>query len=76
MASTVVLKNYMGLLDSLADDDKLSIIRTLTDSLRKKSDKTSLDSLYGAWNDDKSAEEIIDEIYRNRISNTRHIESF
>lgn len=76
MASTVVLKNYMGLLDSLADDDKLNIIRTLADSLRKKSDKTSLDSLYGAWNDDKSAEEIIDEIYRNRISNTRHIESF
>jgi hypothetical protein len=76
MASTVVLKNYMGLLDSLADDDKLSIIRILADSLRKKSDKASLDSLYGAWNDDKSAEEIINEIYRNRISNTRHIESF
>jgi hypothetical protein len=62
MASIVVLNNYMGLLDSLADDDKLGIIRALTDSLRKKSEKASLDGLYGAWKDDKSAEEIIEYI--------------
>jgi hypothetical protein len=66
----------MGLLDSLADDDKLNIIRALTDSLRKKSDRPSLDSLFGVWKDDKSADEIIEEIYHSRTLNTRRIESF
>lgn len=72
MASDI-FDNYMGLLDSLADDDKRSIIRALTDSLRKKSDRPSLDNLFGIWKDDKSADETIEEIHRSRTLNTRRI---
>jgi hypothetical protein len=76
MDSTITLNNYLGLLNSLADDDKLRIIKVLSDSLHKKSDKLSLDNLFGAWKDDMSAEEIIESIHANRVLGTRTIESF
>jgi hypothetical protein len=76
MDSTITLNNYLGLLNSLADDDKLRIIKVLSDSLLKKSDKSSLDNLFGVWKDDMSAEEIIESIHSNRVLGTRTIESF
>ncbi len=76
MDSTITLNNYLGLLNSLADDDKLRIIKGLSDSLLKKSEKPSLDNFFGVWKDDKSAEEIIEHIHRNRVLETRTIEPF
>jgi hypothetical protein len=58
--------------ETLADDDKLRIIKVLSDSLHKKSDKSSLDNLFGAWKDDMSAEEIIESIHANRVLGTHH----
>ena len=44
--------------------------------LAKEEYKDLPDKFYGAWEDDKSAEELINEIRNSRVLGTRHIESF
>ena len=76
-ASINMADNYLGLLSSLSDDMKLRIINKLSEALIKKKDKTvSITKSFGAWNDDRSAEEIIKEIRDSRVLGTRKIESF
>ena len=56
---------------------KLRVIRKLSESLlRGKKKETSIQDSFGAWDDDKSAEEIIAEINKARVLGTRSIESF
>ncbi|MCC8114897.1 MAG: hypothetical protein LIP03_13085 [Bacteroidales bacterium] len=74
-AKTLITNNYLELLDTLSDEMKMSIINGLVRSLISKKKSTSLQSLFGAWKDDRSAEEIIDDIRSSRHTNTRHIES-
>jgi hypothetical protein len=55
----------------------LRVIRKLSESLlRGKKKETSIQDSFGAWDDDKSAEEIIAEINKARVLGTRSIESF
>lgn len=59
------------------DEIKLRVIRKLSESLlRGKKKETSIQDSFGAWDDDKSAEEIIAEINKARVLGTRSIESF
>ena len=68
---------YINLLSSFSDEIKLRVIRKLSESLlRGKKKETSIQDSFGAWDDDKSAEEIIAEINKARVLGTRSIESF
>lgn len=72
-----LVDGYIGLLENLSPGDKLDLISKLTVSVKtdltKK--KSSFKKAFGAFESDKSAEEIIDEIRGSRVFN-RQIESF
>lgn len=68
------------MLEHLSADEKLELISRLSQSLRikkkrKKQPAITIDHLYGAWIDGKSAEELIAEIRQARVF-TREIEPF
>ncbi len=67
---------YFGLLRNLNSDSKLDLISKLSQSLKKsnKQDAPSLQSLFGAWQSEKTAEEIIAELRASRTF-SRKIES-
>ncbi len=66
---------YFDLLRNLSRDNKLDLISKLSQSLKNdKEAAPSLDSLFGAYKSDESAEEIIETIRASRISN-RNTES-
>jgi hypothetical protein len=66
---------YFGFLENLNADSKLDLISKLSQSLKKDetSQEPSLQSLFGAYKSDETAEEIIAEIRASRIFN-RNIE--
>lgn len=68
-----IIDNYLGLLKNLPPDSKLEIISKLSDSLKstKKPKSKSLQSVYGAFKSEKSAEEIIAEIREARTFNRK-----
>ena len=78
MDTTVkIADSYINLLSSFSDEIKLRVIRKLSESLlRGKKKERSIQDSFGAWDDDKSAEEIIAEINKARVLGTRSIESF
>mgnify|MGYP001548056525 FL=1 len=66
---------YFGVLKNLNADSKLDLISQLSLSLKAgKTDDTSLESLFGAYKSEETADEIIAEIRSSRVSN-RNIES-
>lgn len=70
---------YIGLLKNLSHDNKLDLIEKLSNSMKGeliKSDKYAvLEKLFGSFESDKTAEQIIDEIRDSRTFN-RQIEKF
>ncbi len=73
-----VIDSYWELLRDLSMDIKLKLISKLSNSIlegKTKDDTTAslADKFYGAWKDNKSAEELI-EIIHERGPRTRHIE--
>lgn len=78
-----ILEAYWLLLRDLSEDARLELASRLINSLKpsstldKKEPKPNiLESLYGAWSDEKeTAEEMIERIQKSRSSN-REIESF
>ncbi len=69
------LEKYFGLLNSLDNLSKKKLIIKLTESLDIKEEKVDLKTLFGAWEDTKESEEIIEEIRKSRVEKT-NIESF
>jgi hypothetical protein len=68
---------YFGFLENLNADSKLDLISKLSQSLKKDGTipEASLQSLFGAYKSDETAEEIIAEIRSSRVSN-RNTEPF
>ena len=66
---------YFGFLENLNADSKLDLISKLSQSLKKDetTQETSLQSLFGAYKSDETADEIIAEIRASRVFN-RNIE--
>ena len=65
---------YFGVLKNLNADSKLDLISQLSQSLKAVNrDTTSLESLFGAYKSDETADEIIAELRSSRVSN-RNIE--
>ena len=76
-ATIKIADNYINLLSSVSDEIKLRIINKLSENLLKgKKKEISIKDSFGAWNDNRSAEEIINEIRMARVLGTRKIESF
>jgi len=72
--SNSTLDKYFGILKNLDVDSKKNLIIKLTESIQNKSKSISkIDDIYGAWQDSRSADEIIDEIETSRF-NDRKIE--
>ena len=66
---------YFGFLENLNADSKLDLISKLSQSLKKDetTQETSLQSLFGAYKSDETADEIIAQIRASRVFN-RNIE--
>lgn len=66
---------YLGVLRNLSPESKLDLIVQLSQSIKEDyaRDETSIKALFGAYNGEESAEEIIEAIRSSRISN-RNIE--
>lgn len=75
--NTTIIEGYLGLLDNLSPSSKLDLISRLSASV--KSDlmdkQSSFQRAFGAFESDKSADEIIEEIRSSRTF-TRQIEEF
>lgn len=70
------LNKYFGILKNLDIDSKKNLIIKLTNSIHSKpKSNPKLDKIYGAWQDSRTAVEIIEEIEKSR-SNDRDIEEF
>lgn len=66
--SNKTLDKYFGYLKNLDNDTKKNLIIKLTKSIETKSKKAfDIKSIYGAWEDDKSSDEIIKEIKSSRV---------
>jgi len=72
-----LVDSYLDLLENLSTNSKLDLISRLSDSLKsgKKNEGNSLKSLSGDFIEEKSAEEIIDDLKKARKFN-RKTESF
>jgi tRNA A-37 threonylcarbamoyl transferase component Bud32 len=64
---------YFGFLKNLEHDSKLDLISKLSESLKSGEHKNeiSLQSLFGAYKTDQSADDIIQEIRKARCSNRK-----
>jgi hypothetical protein len=66
--SNKILDKYFGYLKSLDNSAKKNLIIKLTKSIEVKSKKAfDINSIFGAWEDDKATDEIISEIKSSRI---------
>ena len=74
-ARNLIADNYFGMIKNLSTDVKLELISRISDSLRKASnqDIDSWKNLFGAYNSEQSAEEIIEDLRNSRFTN-RQIE--
>ena len=74
--SNKILNKYFGYLKNLDNKSKKSLIIKLTKSLETKSKKEiDLNKIFGAWDDDRDADEIISDIRSSRVDK-HNIESF
>jgi len=75
--NSTIVEGYVGLLDNLSTNNKLDLISKLTASVKTdlSNKKSSFKKAFGAFDSEKSAEKIIEEIRNSRVS-TRQIESF
>jgi hypothetical protein len=75
-ANINIIDGYVRLLDNLTINSKLDLIARLTQSIKSsKKSKSAFEKSFGAFQSEKTAEEIIDEIRSSRTF-TRQIESF
>ena len=75
--NTTIIEGYLRLLDNLSPANKLDLISKLTASVKSDitNKKSSFDKAYGAFESEKSADEIVNEIRSSRTF-TRQIEDF
>ena len=67
--NTRLIDNYFSQLKSFSNDAKLELISRLSKSMKtskKEKKEISLNDLYGSWESEKSADEIISELKKAR----------
>ena len=66
--SNKILEKYFGYLKNLDNSAKKNLIIKLTKSIETNSNKTfDIKSIFGAWDDDRTSDEIINEIKSSRV---------
>jgi hypothetical protein len=71
-----IVNNYLRYMRNWDNETKKDLIRKLTASIDSKSkDKYDFSSCFGAWEDDRSAEEIVNDLRADRV-NKDEIERF
>ncbi|WP_445735899.1 hypothetical protein [Mariniflexile sp.] len=66
--SNKILDKYFGYLKNLDNNAKKNLIIKLTKSIETKSKKSfDIKSVFGAWEDDRTSDEIISEIKSSRV---------
>ena len=66
--SNKILDKYFGYLKNLDNNTKRNLIIKLTKSIENKSKKPfDIQSIYGAWEDDRTSDEIISAIRSSRV---------
>ncbi|NCO64982.1 MAG: hypothetical protein GW827_13785 [Flavobacteriales bacterium] len=66
--SNKILDKYFGYLKNLDINTKKSLIIKLTKSIETKSKKAfDIESIFGAWEDERTSDEIISEIKSSRV---------
>ena len=75
--NTTLIEGYLQMLDNLSPSNKLDLISKLSASVNSdiKNKKSTFKKAFGAFQSEKTADEIIDEIRSSRTF-TRHIEEF
>lgn len=74
--SKELLEKYLGILNTFDNSSKRKLIRRLKESLNTSGNKAyDLSKLSGAWEDDKSSDQIIEEIRSARV-NTKDVTDF
>ena len=75
-ARNLIVDNYFEMIKNLSADVKLELISRISDSLTDTSDikNESWKDLFGAYDSEQTAEEIIDDLRKSRFTN-REIES-
>ncbi len=69
------IDKYFGFLTKLDNASKKKLIIKLTESIEFKEEKVfDLNSLYGAWDDSRSSDEIIQDIRNSRIEKNNQID--
>ncbi|MBY5951666.1 hypothetical protein KUV23_11810 [Algoriphagus marincola] len=68
-----ILEKYFDMLKGLDNPSKKKLIIKLTESLDIKEEKVDLQTLFGAWEDDKDSDKIIKEIRESRVEKARDI---
>jgi len=72
--NTTLIDNYFSFLKDLSADAKLELIARLSKSMKtstKAKKEVLLNSLYGSWESEESADEIIAELKSSREFNRR-----
>ena len=74
---TTIVDGYLQMLENLSPGNKLDLISKLTHSIKSDitNKQSSFKEAFGAFDSEKSAEEIISEIRNSRVF-TRQIEEF
>lgn len=68
-----ILEKYFDMLKGLDNPSKKKLIIKLTESLEFEEEKVDLQTLFGAWEDDKDSDKIIKEIRESRVEKARNI---
>jgi hypothetical protein len=72
--SNKILDKYFGYLKNLDNNAKKSLIIKLTQSIETKSKKTfDINSIFGAWEDDRNSDEIINYIKSSRVEKDNNL---
>lgn len=67
------LEKYFNLLKGLDNISKKKLIIKLAESLEVKVENVDLNTLFGAWEDDKDSDEIIKEIRESRVEKAENL---
>lgn len=71
--NNILVNNYLALLQNMSQNDKLELISQLSQSLKTEEpmEEMSLKALFGAFQSDKTAEQIIEEVRSARVFNRK-----
>lgn len=67
------LEKYFNLLKGLDNPSKKKLIIKLTESLEVKEEQVDLRMLFGAWEDSRDSDAIIEQIRESRMEKTENI---